>query len=57
MSAIKPFGLGSGVWGLALSTVLFIVVSLLTKAPTEKATEFIDYVNSELKQKLSPNKP
>ncbi|MBM4764407.1 sodium:solute symporter family protein [Bacillus sp. B15-48] len=46
---LKPFGLGSGVWGLLLSTVLFIGVSLFTKAPIEKATEFIGYIKTNLK--------
>lgn len=47
---IKPFNLGSGVWGLIVSTVLFIGVSLMTKAPVEKATEFLDYIHTELKK-------
>lgn len=38
---LKPLGLASGIWGIVVSTVLFVVVSLLTKAPAEKATQFI----------------
>ncbi|MGM0902221.1 MAG: sodium:solute symporter family protein [Bacillota bacterium] len=54
---IKPYGIGSGVWGLLLSTLLFVGVSLVTKPPAEKAEEFLTYINSELKRKLkSSNK-
>ncbi|HET6872216.1 MAG TPA: sodium:solute symporter family protein [Sporolactobacillaceae bacterium] len=38
---LKPLGLASGIWGIVVSTVLFVVVSLLTKAPAEKASQFI----------------
>ncbi|MGV3489362.1 MAG: sodium:solute symporter family protein [Tuberibacillus sp.] len=38
----SPLGLGAGIWGLILSAVLFIGVSLVTKAPTEKAQAFIN---------------
>ncbi|WP_022873113.1 sodium:solute symporter family protein [Nesterenkonia alba] len=34
-------GQGSGVWGLIVSTALFVVVSLLTSARTQRAREFI----------------
>src|SRR5690606_38488521 len=44
----KPLGLASGIWGLILSTSIFIIVSLLTKAPVEKANEFIDTVKVAL---------
>ncbi|MFS0751125.1 sodium:solute symporter family protein [Oceanobacillus sp. 1P07AA] len=46
---LKPLGLASGLWGLLVSTVLFIVVSLLTRAPKQKADEFIDYIKNEMK--------
>ncbi|SET37888.1 solute:Na+ symporter, SSS family [Oceanobacillus limi] len=46
----KPFGLASGIWGLLISTVLFIGVSLATKAPEEKAHAFI-HILKESKQK------
>ncbi|MUK88360.1 sodium:solute symporter family protein [Ornithinibacillus sp. L9] len=38
----KPLGLGSGIWGLMISTILFIGVSLATKAPKQKAETFIN---------------
>lgn len=47
----KPFGLASGLWGLILSTLLFIFVSLFTNAPTQKANEFIDYIKKNLQNK------
>ncbi len=49
--AIKPFGLASGLWGIMISTFLFIIVSLLTKAPEEKANEFLGYIKRELQKK------
>ncbi|MBN6205551.1 sodium:solute symporter family protein [Ralstonia pickettii] len=45
---IKPLGLSTGIWGLILSTILFIIVSLMTKAPIEKADEFLGYVKMAL---------
>jgi SSS family solute:Na+ symporter len=45
----KPLGLASGIWGIILSTVIFIVVSLMTKAPEEKAEEFLNYIKIALK--------
>lgn len=50
---IKPWGLGSGVWGLIASSILFIGVSLITKAPTQKAAEFLSYVKAELKNRTT----
>lgn len=46
----KPFGLASGVWGISISTILFIVVSYMTKAPEKKANEFITYIQTEMKK-------
>jgi len=40
----KPLGLASGIWGIVLATVIFILVSLITKAPVEKANEFMQTV-------------
>jgi SSS family solute:Na+ symporter len=48
----KPFGLGSGVWGLLVSTIMFIGVSYMTRPPTEKAKEFMGYIKSEMKNHL-----
>jgi len=44
----KPLGLWPGIWGIISSTVIFVVVSLLTKAPEEKANEFLGYLKTEL---------
>jgi len=48
---VKPLGWGPGVWSGIVSASLFVIVSLLTAAPREKAEEFISYVNSALKEK------
>ncbi|MFZ5633489.1 MAG: sodium:solute symporter family protein [Bacillota bacterium] len=48
---VKPLGWGPGVWSGIISAGLFIIVSLLTTPPGEKAEEFIDYVNGALKEK------
>jgi solute:Na+ symporter, SSS family len=45
---LKPLGIASGIWGLLISTTLFITISLLTKAPEQKANEFISYIKTEL---------
>lgn len=47
---LKPFGLASGIWGIVISTILFIAVSLITKAPEKKANEFLSYLKTELKR-------
>lgn len=44
-TGIKPLGWWPPVWGLLISAVLFVVISLLTKPP-KKATEFVDYTNN-----------
>ncbi|SER43230.1 solute:Na+ symporter, SSS family [Gracilibacillus ureilyticus] len=46
---ILPFGLKSGIWGIIVSSLLFIIISLLTKAPAEKAEEFLGYIKTRLK--------
>lgn len=46
---LKPLGLASGLWGIIVSTLLFVGISLMTKAPTAKAEEFLDYVRNALK--------
>jgi SSS family solute:Na+ symporter len=45
MAGLKPLGLWPPVWGLIISTVIYVVVSLLTKPP-EKAEEFVDYTSN-----------
>ncbi|SET47737.1 solute:Na+ symporter, SSS family [Salinibacillus kushneri] len=51
ISQVKPLGLASGIWGLLVSTILFVFVSLFTKAPEEKASEFLGYIKELLKRK------
>ncbi|MGY0692556.1 sodium:solute symporter family protein [Virgibacillus sp. FSP13] len=41
-TGVKPLELGAGIWGLLISTILFISVSLVTKAPKQKATTFMN---------------
>ncbi|CEI84593.1 pantothenate permease [Oceanobacillus oncorhynchi subsp. incaldanensis] len=47
----KPLGMASGLWGLSLSSLLFVGVSIFTKAPEEKANEFIGYIMENLHRK------
>ena len=35
-------GLPAGIWGIIVSTALYIGVSLATSAPAERADEFVD---------------
>ncbi|MFD2657053.1 sodium:solute symporter family protein [Gracilibacillus thailandensis] len=44
-------GLKSGIWGIVVATALFIVVSLMTQPPEQKANEFIEYVKERMKSK------
>ena len=46
-----PLGWWPGIWSGIVSAVLFIVVSLLTKPPLEKAGEFLGYLQEALKEK------
>lgn len=50
-SGLRPLGMWPGVWSGATALFLFITVSLFTKAPTEKAAEFIGYLQGELNRK------
>jgi len=45
MTGMKPLGLWPPVWGLIISTVIYVVVSLVTKPP-KKAAEFVDFTNN-----------
>jgi len=45
MAGLKPLGLWPPVWGLIISTVIYVIVSYVTKPP-KKAAEFIDYTNN-----------
>jgi SSS family solute:Na+ symporter len=51
ISQMRPLGQASGVWGLLSATVLYVGVSLLTKAPERKAQEFMDYLHDTLRDK------
>jgi SSS family solute:Na+ symporter len=48
LGGYKPLGHWPGVCGIAVCTVLFIVVSLLTSPPEQKANEFMGYLREEL---------
>jgi len=48
---LKPLGWWPGVWSIIVSGAVFIVVSLLTKPPEERAGEFMGYINQTLKKK------
>lgn len=48
---LKWLGQGAGVWGLTVSIVLYVGVSLLTRAPEEKAAAFLSYVRKALREK------
>ncbi len=52
VTGARPLGWWPGVWGLLLCIVLFVVVSLVTRPPIEKANEFLGY----LAEKLSSGK-
>ncbi|MBE3577250.1 MAG: sodium:solute symporter family protein [Limnochordales bacterium] len=47
-----PVWLGQwpGVWGLIISTLVFLAVSLVTRAPEERARQFIDELNDSLRE-------
>ena len=44
----KPLGLWPGTWGFIVCIILFVCVSLATRAPKEKAEEFINYLRETL---------
>ncbi|WP_047984725.1 sodium:solute symporter family protein [Ornithinibacillus californiensis] len=47
----KPLGLGAGIWGLIISSILFVGVSLATRAPEEKANEFVNLMKEHRREK------
>jgi SSS family solute:Na+ symporter len=51
ISQFKPVGQASGVWALVVSVVLYVGVSLLTRAPEHKAAQFMDYLDEALREK------
>ncbi len=46
----KPLGWWPGTWGIVICLPMFIIVSLLTKPPREKAEEFMGYLQRKLTQ-------
>ena len=48
VTGLKPLGLWPGVWGLMVCLALYILVSLMTAAPEQKAEEFIHYLREAL---------
>ena len=44
----KPLGMWPGVWGFFVCLILYIVLSLLTDAPVQKAELFIGYIQQNL---------
>ncbi|MFW5976586.1 MAG: sodium:solute symporter family protein [Bacillota bacterium] len=50
-SGINPLEIEPGVWTLVISSFTFIIVSLFTSPPREKAEEFLGYLNKELDKK------
>jgi len=48
VTGLRPLGWWPGVWGLALCVTVFVVVSLMTRPPADKADEFIGYVAEQL---------
>jgi SSS family solute:Na+ symporter len=48
ITGFKPMGMWPGVWGLIACVLLYVVISLVTKAPTERAEEFVGYLEKTL---------
>jgi SSS family solute:Na+ symporter len=46
----RPLGWWPGTWGFIVCAVLFVVVSLCTRPPKDKAEEFIGYLREALKK-------
>jgi SSS family solute:Na+ symporter len=51
LTKTKPLGLSSGIWGLGVSALLFVVVSLFTKAPEDKADRFVGGIRRLIREK------
>lgn len=45
---MRPLGMWPGIWSGIISTFLFILVSLLTQPPRQKAEEFIGFIKNTL---------
>ena len=50
LTGTKPLGVWPGVWGLAACIFLYVIISVITRAPAEKAEEFIGYLEKNLKR-------
>lgn len=50
-SGLKPLGHWPGVWTLLVSSLVFILVSLMTRPPEEKVKVFLGYLDRELKER------
>jgi solute:Na+ symporter, SSS family len=50
LTGTKILGQGSGVWGLLVSVVLFVAISLATTAPTARAAEFMDHARQKSRE-------
>jgi solute:Na+ symporter, SSS family len=51
ITGYKPLGWWPGVWGFIVCIILYIIISLVTRAPTQKAETFIGYLKKELPKK------
>mgnify|MGYP006310553207 CR=1 FL=1 len=50
-AGLNPLGIHPGVWTFIITVLTFILVSLFTKPPKEKAEEFLGYLDRELEDK------
>jgi SSS family solute:Na+ symporter len=50
LTGVRPLGWWPGTWGFIVCVPLFVIVSLATKPPREKADEFIGYLRGALKK-------
>ena len=50
LTGTKPLGVWPGVWGLAACIFLYVGISAFTRAPAEKAEEFIGYLEKNLQR-------
>jgi len=48
LSGAKPLGMWPGIWGFIACLILYIGISLITRAPVQKAEEFIGYLEKDL---------
>ncbi len=50
-AGLNPLGIHPGVWTFIITVTSFVIVSLFTKAPEQKAEEFMGYLDKELEDK------